>query len=362
MEELYCKYDVMYKDNLFIIYKLQNRDITFVDELNNYDKTIKVGDVIEEYIDADKKSSIKRIKRNNDNKNCENDISEFFIVQKIDKKYLYLIKNGEKTQKKIIKDENNEKINQFDIVFLDNNKIVKSEEYTNYFQEIITKKNAKNFRATKFILKRMVIHSCRKNMVCLYNVFDFKEKVYIYDYEIEPFSTEGQLYTYIDIGNVKGYVFEFKNWCLFGFYDNLFNGENIDTINRQAKEGIEIKSISEEEYGIMDAKIKKSHKKPIKEIGEDEIVITRYFIEEIEDSQRPVARMIDSNDNDYEEYMDKLPRYAHEGQLLALIHNKTTNTDEYRYLRSDNIDCVENEDKNFEYSKKVALERLNGKN
>ena len=161
----------------------------------------------------------------------QREVTMLYIVKKVDKKYIYLLKNGEEEVIKLPKQEND--IKPLDLVYLDKEndqiKIVKDDVFTPYFSNFLSKhEKEKIFNKNHFKITKWMVEYNHKHILSLIDYKTLKEIVYVPDYELYPSANQGDPYFRIELGTTVGYEWDYINAKIAGLYRNdLISNQNI---------------------------------------------------------------------------------------------------------------------------------------
>ena len=154
-----------------------------------------------------------------------------YIVKKADKKYIYLLKNGEEEIIKLPRQENDFK--PLDLVYLDKEndqiKIVKDDVFTPYFTNFLSKHDKDRiFNKNHFKITKWIVEYNHKHILSLIDYKTLKETVYVPDYELYPSADQGDPYFRIELGTTVGYEWDYINTKMAALYtSDLIINKNI---------------------------------------------------------------------------------------------------------------------------------------
>ena len=161
----------------------------------------------------------------------QREVTMLYIVKKVDKKYIYLLKNGEEEVIKLPKQENDFK--PLDLVYLDKEndqiKIVKDDVFTPYFSNFLSKhEKEKIFNKNHFKITKWMVEYNHKHILSLIDYKTLKEIVYVPDYELYPSANQGDPYFRIELGTTVGYEWDYINAKMAVLYSSdLISNQNI---------------------------------------------------------------------------------------------------------------------------------------
>ena len=161
----------------------------------------------------------------------QREVTMLYIVKKVDKKYIYLLKNGEEEVIKLPKQENYFK--SLDLVYLDKEndqiKIVKDDVFTPYFSNFLSKHDKeKIFNKNHFKITKWMVEYNHKHILSLIDYKTLKETVYVPDYELYPSADQGDPYFRIELGTTVGYEWDYINTKMAALYtSDLIINKNI---------------------------------------------------------------------------------------------------------------------------------------
>ena len=161
----------------------------------------------------------------------QREVTMLYIVKKVDKKYIYLLKNGEEEVIKLPKQEND--IKPLDLVYLDKEndqiKIVKDDVFTPYFSNFLSKhEKEKIFNKNHFKITKWMVEYNHKHILSLIDYKTLKEIVYVPDYELYPSADRGDPYFRIELGTTVGYEWDYINAKIAVLYSSdLISNQNI---------------------------------------------------------------------------------------------------------------------------------------
>ena len=161
----------------------------------------------------------------------QREVTMLYIVKKVDKKYIYLLKNGEEEVIKLLKQEND--IKPLDLVYLDKEndqiKIVKDDVFTPYFSNFLSKhEKEKIFNKNHFKITKWMVEYNHKHILSLIDYKTLKEIVYVPDYELYPSANQGDPYFRIELGTTVGYEWDYINAKIAVLYSSdLISNQNI---------------------------------------------------------------------------------------------------------------------------------------
>ena len=161
----------------------------------------------------------------------QREVTMLYIVKKADKKYIYLLKNGEEEIIKLPRQENDFK--PLDLVYLDKEndqiKIVKDDVFTPYFTNFLSKHDKdKIFNKNHFKITKWIVEYNHKHILSLIDYKTLKETVYVPDYELYPSADQGDPYFRIELGTTVGYEWDYINTKMAALYtSDLIINKNI---------------------------------------------------------------------------------------------------------------------------------------
>ena len=161
----------------------------------------------------------------------QREVTMLYIVKKVDKKYIYLLKNGEEEVIKLPKQENYFK--SLDLVYLDKEndqiKIVKDDVFTPYFSNFLSKHDKDRiFNKNHFKITKWIVEYNHKHILSLIDYKTLKETVYVPDYELYPSADQGDPYFRIELGTTVGYEWDYINTKMAALYtSDLIINKNI---------------------------------------------------------------------------------------------------------------------------------------
>ncbi len=161
----------------------------------------------------------------------QREVTMLYIVKKVDKKYIYLLKNGEEEVIKLPKQENYFK--SLDLVYLDKEndqiKIVKDDVFTPYFTNFLSKHDKDRiFNKNHFKITKWIVEYNHKHILSLIDYKTLKETVYVPDYELYPSADQGDPYFRIELGTTVGYEWDYINTKMAALYtSDLIINKNI---------------------------------------------------------------------------------------------------------------------------------------
>lgn len=161
----------------------------------------------------------------------QREVTMLYIVKKVDKKYIYLLKNGEEEVIKLPKQENDFK--PLDLVYLDKEndqiKIVKDDVFTPYFSNFLSKhEKEKIFNKNHFKITKWMVEYNHKHILSLIDYKTLKEIEYVPDYELYPSADRGDPYFRIELGTTVGYEWDYINAKIAVLYSSdLISNQNI---------------------------------------------------------------------------------------------------------------------------------------
>ncbi len=161
----------------------------------------------------------------------QREVTMLYIVKKADKKYIYLLKNGEEEIIKLPRQENDFK--PLDLVYLDKEndqiKIVKDDVFTPYFTNFLSKHDKDRiFNKNHFKITKWIVEYNHKHILSLIDYKTLKETVYVPDYELYPSADQGDPYFRIELGTTVGYEWDYINTKMAALYtSDLIINKNI---------------------------------------------------------------------------------------------------------------------------------------
>ncbi len=266
-------------------------------------------------------------------------IEDLCIVKKIDKDFIYLIKNGDKNVIKLKK--NNEDYSPLDLVYIDGNNLIKDQYFTKYFKLFLEKFDGKvELKKNNFKMHRYVIEYIYKHAVSLCDFDDIKKISYAEDFNFNPNFTYGDIYIKIELDSSSAYIYEEELDPLTMVYTETmynypFDNSSLDTQLKSLMGKIEFlreKRNILEEFNKKTDKYYKLHPLPY---ANDEI-IAKYEIMELEFED--TFRLSNCNrDDDYDNYVNikDLPPFAREKDIVLLVKDKKTNQKKYYFAYDD---------------------------
>ena len=245
-------------------------------------------------------------------------LEDLHIIKKIDNKYIYLIKNGDK---KLIKfNKLQEEFSPLDLVYINGDKLIKDHIFTKYFKDFLARFDNK----VKFDNNHFRIH-----------------RYLVEDYELNGNFTTGDIYLKIELGLSYAYIFDddlkelkvtynqvlMKTSNVKGcktlqeYYDKYT--KKINALKNKRKIFEKISKKAEEYYA--------KHPLPFSEKD----IIGKFEVVELETDN--VYRLVDYDDDTkciYVEIKD-LPNYVREKDIVILVKDKNTKQEKYYFTRSD---------------------------
>ena len=161
----------------------------------------------------------------------QREVTMLYIVKKADKKYIYLLKNGEEEIIKLPRQENDFK--PLDLVYLDKEndqiKIVKDDVFTPYFTNFLSKHDKDRiFNKNHFKITKWIVEYNHKHILSLIDYKTLKETVYVPDYELYPSADQGDPYFRIELGTTVGYEWDYITTKMAALYpSDLIINKNI---------------------------------------------------------------------------------------------------------------------------------------
>ena len=273
------------------------------------------------------------------NKKFYPQIEDLCIIKKIDKDFIYLIKNGDKNVIKMNK--SNGDFSPLDLVYIDGNNLIKDQYFTKYFKLFLEKFDRKvELKKNKFKVRRYVIEYIYKHAVSLCDFDDIKKISYAEDFNFNPNFTYGDIYIKIELDSSSAYIYEEELDPLTMVYTETmynypFDNSSLDTQLKSLMGKIEFlreKRNILEEFNKKTDKYYKLHPLPY---ANDEI-IAKYEIMELEFED--TFRLSNCNrDDDYDNYVNikDLPPFAREKDIVLLVKDKKTNQKKYYFAYDD---------------------------
>ena len=284
-------------------------------------------------------------------------LEDLHIIKKIDNKYIYLIKNGDK---KLIKfNKQQEEFSPLDLVYINGDKLIKDNVFTKYFKDFLARfDNQVKFDNNHFKIHRYLVEDFHKHAVSLCELDDINKLTYICDYELNGNFTTGDIYLKIELGLSYAYIFDDDLKELHVAYNQiLMRAESAD----ENMSDIEVANFFEKivktlknKRKILEKISKKAEeyyaKHPLPFSKED--VIGKFEVVELETDN--VYRLVDYDDDTkciYVELKD-LPNYVREKDIVILVKDKNTKQEKYYFTRSDY-------DNSFDYNLKLMEDTAN---
>ena len=224
---------IVYQDKYGMLSKkIQDGKISSFIEYCKIDPIAEFGDIVSDcnLYGIDKKYDYVLIQ--NHKKGLKHrEVTMLYIVKKADKKYIYLLKNGEEEIIKLPRQENDFK--PLDLVYLDKEndqiKIVKDDVFTPYFTNFLSKHDKDRiFNKNHFKITKWIVEYNHKHILSLIDYKTLKETVYVPDYELYPSADQGDPYFRIELGTTVGYEWDYINTKMAALYtSDLIINKNI---------------------------------------------------------------------------------------------------------------------------------------
>ena len=267
-------------------------------------------------------------------------IEDLCIVKKIDKNFIYLIKNGDKNVIKIKK--NNDDFSPLDLVYIEGNNLIKDQYFTKYFKLFLEKFDGKvELKKNKFKVRRFLIEDFYEHGVAICPLDDIHDISYIGDYMLNGNYSYGDIYLEFTLDSSSACVYEEDMKPLNVVYNQVMM-KDLSTKGKSLEEKYQILSarvnfLKEKRKILLKASKKaeayyKLHPLPY---ANDEI-IAKYEIMELEFED--TFRLSNCNrDDDYDNYVNikDLPPFAREKDIVLLVKDKKTNQKKYYFAYDD---------------------------
>lgn len=293
------KYSILYLDNYFAKLKYLDDDIVTFEKRSILPKDICEGDIIQEFYNRDTKETFYEIIEKSNNINF--DFNKLCLICKDSNKTL-LCKNGtEKAEETTLTEEG--------VGMIVKEKFVKNKLFTKIINEFRSVNNIK--KVSKFNFSRWVVFEIYNHTICLANINNIDEKRYIPDVELELNAYIGDLYYYLELDKKSEYIYdeEANNTKLHLCYSKIIR-ELIAKASENKTEVIDFKLMEE-----LDKKASKLFSKLVPYKYEN-----NWVLEELENhtDRGDVYRAYDLNDEEKAIFQDELPKFAREGDVVAL--------------------------------------------
>ena len=267
-------------------------------------------------------------------------LEELHIIKKIDNKYIYLIKNGDKKLIKFNKPQ--EEFSPLDLVYINGDKLIKDNVFTKYFKDFLARfDNKVKFDNNHFKIHRYLVEDIYKYGVSMCELDDIHKLTFICDYELNGNLTTGDIYLKFELGPSYAYIFDddlkelkvtynqvlMKTSNVKGcktlqeYYDKYT--KKINALKNKRKIFEKISKKAEEYYA--------KHPLPFSEKD----IIGKFEVVELETDN--VYRLVDYDDDTkciYVEIKD-LPNYVREKDIVILVKDKNTKQEKYYFTRTD---------------------------
>ena len=265
-------------------------------------------------------------------------IEDLCIVKKIDKDFIYLIKNGDKNVIKLNK--SNGDFSPLDLVYIDGNNLIKDQYFTKYFKLFLEKFDRKvELKKNKFKVRRFLIEDFYEHGVAICPLDDIHDISYIGDYMLNGNYSYGDIYLEFTLDSSSACVYEEDMKPLNVVYNQVMM-KDLSTKGKSLEEKYQILSdrvnfLKEKRKILLKASKKaeayyKLHPLPY---TQDDVIATYSIMElEFEDTFR-LENLYDEDDYNNYVNVDELPKYARPDDDVVLVKDKLTGQKKYYFTR-----------------------------
>lgn len=283
---------VTYKDNNFVLLSTTAEGYIYCHDVKDLPSSAKQGDIITEYA---------------------NKITQSSIYQ--------ATKKSTQPQKRLeqVVVQNNE------VGFVFNGKFLKDNYLTYIAQKLANSCSIKKIQ--NIVVGKYVVAEIFNHTVCLFNINNFNDQKYVADVELEPNATFGDIYYFVTLNNVSGFVYdELAHIQLTSSYSNLFSKLKSQAIENNDKSFFPVDKQKMQELDKANTKLFNKNFK-------------FNFISswQIDDTikQEDGNKFILLNDNDEQKIVEEkdLPKYAREGDFIGITNDGKYEFDRLAYLK-----------------------------
>ncbi len=321
---LYC--------NKYVVLTENHSGIKFGYFRNEFEGDVKVGNCFNEYFNP---HIFKQIQKSEEK--FIPTLEDLHIIKKIDNKYIYLIKNGDKKLIKFNKPQ--QEFSPLDLVYINGDKLIKDHIFTKYFKDFLARfDNKVKFDNNHFKIHRYLVEDIYKYGVSMCELDDIHKLTFICDYELNGNLTTGDIYLKFELGPSYAYIFDDDLKELNVTYNQVLmkasNVKGCKTLQEYYDKYTEKINALKNKRKILEKISKKAEeyyiKHPLPYSKED--IIGKYEIMELEFDH--VYRLSNCNvENDFNNYVDEedLPKYARPEDIVVLVYDKQTKQKKYYF-------------------------------
>lgn len=283
---------VNYKDNNFILMSTTAEGYTYCYDVKEIPSSARVGDIITQYSNQITKSSAYQV-----------------------------TKKSTQPQKRLeqVVIQNNE------IGFVFNGKFSKDNYLTYITQKLANAcgiKKIQNIKITKYVVAEIFNHT-----VCLFNINNFNDQKYVADIELEANATFGDIYYYLNINTISGFVYdELAHFQLTASYSGLFSKLKSEALQNNDNSLFPVDRQNLQELDKTNTKLfNKNFKFDFVDSWQIDDTI----------KQEDGNKFILLNDSDEQKIVHEkdLPKYAREGDFIGLTKDGKYEFDKPSFLK-----------------------------